>query len=219
VAQAATAADAAVGDQVMSSPLVQSLKSLLAEEESHLTDLELTLTPRHPHIVQLQSQIDTNRRTLANEVRSYSRNSAAALSTAHRTEQELQTATTAQRARVVATSALHDQAAKYRLGLDSARAVYKGALDGYDEVMFASMGNYTNVSFVNRATAPVRASKPRVLVYLLLGAMAGCFLGLFMPLAYELTHRRVRCRDDLERDNGVPVLAEFVRAPISGGAA
>lgn len=219
LAQATTSADATVGDQVMSSPLVQSLKSQLAEQASRLADLQLTLTPRHPQVIQLQSQIESNRRTLAGEVRSYSRNSATALSTAQHLEQELQAATTAQRAKVISTSALHDQAAKYRLELDSARTVYKGALDGYDEVMFASMGNYTNVSFVSRATAPVRASKPRVLVYLLLGGMAGCFLGLFIPLAYELTNRRVRCRDDLERDNGVPVLAEFRQSPLAQGLA
>ena len=219
LAQAASSGDAAVGDQVMSSPLVQSLKSQLAEQESRLADLRLTLTPRHPQVIQLQSQIATNRQTLAGEVRSYSRNSAGALSTAQQLEMELQAATAAQRAKVISTSALHDQAAKLRLELDSSRTVYKGALDGYDEVMFASMGNYTNVSFVSRATAPVRASKPRVLVYLLLGGMAGCFLGLVLPLAYELTNRRVRCRDDLERDNGVPVLAEFMRSPMSRGVA
>jgi uncharacterized protein involved in exopolysaccharide biosynthesis len=219
LAQAASSADPAVGDQVMSSPLVQSLKAQLAGQESLLADLQLTLTPQHPQVLQLQSQIETNRRTLAGEVRSYSRNSVTALSTAQRLEQEVQAATTAQRAKVISTSTLHDQAAKYRLELDSARTVYKSALDGYDEVMFASMGNYTNVSFVSRATPPVRASKPRVLVYLLLGGMAGCFLGLFMPLAYELTNRRVRCRDDLERDGGVPVLAEFRRSALARGVA
>ena len=44
--------------------------------------------------------------------------------------------------------------------------------------------------------------------------MAGVFLGLFVPLIYELVNRRVRCRDDLERDNGVPVLAEFGPLPM-----
>jgi hypothetical protein len=44
--------------------------------------------------------------------------------------------------------------------------------------------------------------------------MAGGFLGLVVPLVYELTNRRVRCRDDLERDGGVPVLAEFGAMPM-----
>lgn len=85
--------------------------------------------------------------------------------------------------------------------------------------MFASMGNYTNVSLVSEATPPVKASKPRVLVYLLLAAMAGGFFGLFVPLVYELANRRVRCRDDFERDSGVPVLAEFFITPMKRGFA
>ena len=36
-------------------------------------------------------------------------------------------------------------------------------------------------------------------------------LGLGIPLGYELLNRRVRCRDDLERHHGIPVLVEFGR--------
>jgi len=48
---------------------------------------------------------------------------------------------------------------KLALELESAEAVYKRALDGYDQIMFASVGDYTNVSIVNRADPPV-GSKP-----------------------------------------------------------
>jgi uncharacterized protein involved in exopolysaccharide biosynthesis len=213
-AEATSSGDQAVGDQVMGSQLIQTLKSQLAAQESRLSELRTTLGPRHPQIVELLSQIAFGRRNLAEEVRSYSRNAATGLSATQQLEQGLQAAVVAQRAKVLASSALRDQAAKYRLELDAAQAVYKRALDGYDEVMFASMGNYTNVSFVSLATPPVKASKPRVLVYLLLAAMAGGFLGLLIPLAHELANRRVRCRDDLERDGGVPVLAEFGAMPM-----
>jgi hypothetical protein len=49
--------------------------------------------------------------------------------------------------------------------------------------------------------------------------MAGAFLGLVLPLVYELANRRVRCRDDFERDGGVPVLAEFGAMPLKRGLA
>jgi uncharacterized protein involved in exopolysaccharide biosynthesis len=208
-AQALAVGDQSVGDQVMGSQLIQTLKSQLAIQEARLAELQTTLGPRHPQVLELNSQLAASRQTLAGEVRSYARNSAGGLGAAQKLEQALQQAVATQRAKVITVSALHDQGAKLRLERDSAQAVYKRALDGYDQVMFASSGNYTNVSFVSRATPPVEPSKPRVLVYLLLGAMAGAFLGLFGPLAYELINRRVRCRDDIERDSGVPVLAEF----------
>lgn len=213
-AEAMSSGDQAVGDQVMASSLIQTMKSQLAAQESRLAELRTTLGPRHPQVVELLSQIDTTRRTLANEVSSYGRNAAIGFRAAQDLEQALQVAVAEQRAKVLSSSALYDEAAKYRLELDAAEAVYKRALDGYDEVMFASMGNYTNVSSVSLATPPVKASKPRVLVYMLLAAMAGGFLGLLIPLVYELVNRRVRSRDDFERDSGVPVLAEFGAMPM-----
>jgi len=41
--------------------------------------------------------------------------------------------------------------------------------------------------------------------------MAAFILGLGVPLGLELFHRRIRCRDDLERHHGIPVLVEFGR--------
>lgn len=212
-AEAKLSGDQTVGDQVMGSQLVQTLKTQLAMQESKLAVLQTTLGPRHPQVIELYSQIAASKRMLAGEVDSYSRNAATGLSATQQLEQKLQRAATTQRNKVLSTSVLHDQAVKYRLELDSAESVYKRALDGYDQVMFASLGNYTNVSFVSRATPPVKASKPRVLAFMLLGTIAGLGLGLFVPLCYELVNRRVRCRDDLERDNGIPVLAEFGPLP------
>ena len=111
-----------------------------------------------------------------------------------------------------------DQAAKFQLELASAQAVYKRALDGNDQVLFASAGAYRNVDFVSRATPPSRASKPRVAIFLLLACVMGGGLGLALPFGYELLHRRVRTRDDLERDLGIPVLIEW-GAPASRSVA
>jgi len=84
--------------------------------------------------------------------------------------------------------------------------------------MFASGGHYTNVTFVSRATPPVKPSKPKILTGVILGCMAAVILGLGIPLGYELFNRRVRCRDDLERHHGVPVLVEFDRLRMRSAA-
>jgi uncharacterized protein involved in exopolysaccharide biosynthesis len=137
---------------------------------------------------------------------------------AQRLEQNMQKAVSEQRTKVLAKGQLHDEAAKYLLELDSAQTVYKRALEGYDQVMFASAGHYTNVTFVSRATPPVKASKPKILTGLILGCMAAAILGLGIPLGFELFNRRVRCRDDLERHHGIPVLVEFARLPMRTAA-
>ena len=213
-AEARASADQSVNDQALSSTLVQSLKTQLATQESRLAQLATVYTQKHPEIRELQSQIGATRRSLASTLQSYSANASAGLSVAHRLEQNLLQAVAEQRAKVLAKGQLHDEAAKYLLELESAQAVYKRSLEGYDQIMFASGGHFTNVSFVSRATPPVRASKPKVLTGLILGCIAAAILGLGIPLGWELFNRRVRCRDDLERQHGIPVLVEFGALPM-----
>jgi uncharacterized protein involved in exopolysaccharide biosynthesis len=213
VAEARASEEPTVSDQVLSSTLVQSLKTQLAAQELRLAQLKRAYTSEYPDIREVQSQIVDTRRQLASAVGSYSANGSAGVTVAQRVEQRLQRAMEEQRAKVLANGRLRNEAAKYLLELESAQTVYKRALEGYDQITFASAGNYTNVSFVSRATSPVKATKPKVLTGVILGCMAALVLGLGIPLGAELIHRRIRCRDDLERHHGIPVLVEFGRLP------
>lgn len=212
-AQARASGNQAVSDLVLSSPEVQALKAQLATQELRLAELNWTYMPNHPDILEQQNLTQATRRSLASALGSYSANAAAGLGMARNLERSLQQAVAEQRSKVLATSQLHDEAAKYLLELDSTQVVYRRALEGYDQFMFASGGHYTNVTLVSRATPPVKASKPRVFAGLLLGGFTAFALGLGIPLGYELFNRRVRCRDDLERHHGIPVLIELGRLP------
>jgi uncharacterized protein involved in exopolysaccharide biosynthesis len=115
-----------------------------------------------------------------------------------------------QRSRVLQLREIQGEGAKLTLELESAQSVYKRALDGYDQIMFASVGNYTNVSVVSQATPPVKATKPNKFKLLMLAIFAAAGVGVAIPFAYELfVNRRLRCRDDVERGFGIPVLAQF----------
>lgn len=203
------AADASVGSQVLGSPMIQSLKTQVALQGATLAQLRTTLGPRHPQVMEVQSQLAATRSALDGELRAYSRNAAAELASAQQLEKELQKAVEERRASVLKVRRLQDSGAKQMLELASAQSVYQRALEGYDQVLFASTGGYTNISIVSRATPPPRPSKPRVGIAMFLAAVAGIALGLAVPLVYELLNRRVRCRDDVERDHGIPVLMEL----------
>lgn len=211
VAEAAAAQNPAVSDTVMASPVVQALKAQLGTQEQRLAQLERQYTPLYPDVQDMRVQVETTRRAIALTVRSYADNAAANRNVAQRLEQGLQGAVQDQRMNMLAKSRLVDESAKAQLELESAQSVYKRALEGYDQIMFAARSRSANVSLVSPATPPVRPSKPRVLVGVVLGALAALLLGVAVPLAWGLLHRRVRCRDDLEREHGVPVLAEFGR--------
>lgn len=179
-------ADRSAGNQELAPAMIHALRTQLTEQNAGMAELRATLGPRHPQVRALQSQIDVNQQALNREVRAYSENAEAELT-----------------------------AAQYQLELETAQSVYKKALEEYDRIMFASFGGYTNVDFVSRAAPPAKASKPKVRMLMALGSIAGLGLGLVIPLIYEFFNRRVRCRDDIERDHGIPVLA--VLQPIRMG--
>ena len=209
VAESRATENQSVAQQVLSSSLIQSLKAQLAVQTSRMAELKATLGPSHPQMIELHSQIDATRSSLAAEVGSYSSGASSDLSATRQLESKLQEAVDQQHARVLEIHRLQDEGAKYELDLQSAQSVYKRALDSYDQVMFVSTGHYTNTSFVSRAEPPLRAAKPKTVLDLSAGAIVGLLLGLLVPLCRDLLNRRVRCRDDLERDHNIPVLVEF----------
>jgi uncharacterized protein involved in exopolysaccharide biosynthesis len=170
----------AKADVDMHASLIESLKGQLSAQSLQLAALQPTLGPRHPQILELHSQVGATRRALGEEMRAYSGK------------------TDAERLGV-----------KYQLELESANSVYARALDSFDQVLFASGSGYTNVESVSRATRPSRPKAPKILVMMILATMIAFVAALGLPLVYERLNRRVRCRDDMERDHGIPVLVEL----------
>lgn len=213
-AESQLSGDLSVGDQVLNSPLVQTLKAKLAADAARLAELRATLGPRHPQLIELESQIQYSQRALNTETGNYRRNTSSTVTASRQLETSLQQAVDEQRGKVIAARQLQDELGKYELELESAQSVYRRALEGYDQIMFASGGHYTNVRFVGPAPEPLKPSKPNLLKNLALALAAGLAMGVLGPLGYELLfNRRVRCRDDLERDYELPVLGEFAGVP------
>jgi uncharacterized protein involved in exopolysaccharide biosynthesis len=208
--------DQSVSSGVMASPMINGLKAELSTQEIRLAQLTSTLGAQHPKVLELQSQIDANKRAIAQEMRTYSSSTTEEVVSAKEFEQKLKTAIEAQRAKVLAIRALQDEGSKAMLELDSAEAVYKRALDGYDQIMFASAGHYDYVTVVSRAVVPLESSKPNKLKLLLAAMMFSLAVGVAAPASYELfLNRRIRCLEDLERSFGVPVLIEFDAIQLS----
>lgn len=218
--EARQAGQGSTSDEALASQLVGGLKTQLNTQEAQLAQLSAVYGPEHPKVVELQSQIVVTRRSLDAALHQLTENVSTELARAKELEAETAAAVAAQRAKVLQLRALQDQGAKLMLVLDSAQAVYKRALDGYDQVLFASVGHYTDVSFISRAIPAVKATKPNKVKLLLMGTFAGFFLGLAGTVAYELLfNRRLRCRDDIEREFGIPVLAELDPIPAGSAAA
>lgn len=176
----------------------------LAKEESELAKLRTSLGPRHPAVIELESQIAATRHSISSGLD-------AQLVDARQRVRKYQLAVNAQRQRVLRRRRIQDEGSKLLLELQSVRATYKRALDGYPQIEFASSGQSSDVSLVARAAPPVLAVKPHKVKYFLASCVLSLAFALGLPFAYELlVNRRLRCRDDFERHFGIPVLAQFV---------
>jgi polysaccharide biosynthesis transport protein len=210
LAEARVAQGAATSDDPQGALAVAGIKEKLGLLEQQMVQLRSTLGPEHPRIRELQLQIAAMRESLAAEMRSLSVSSTEQLRAAREVEAKYQRAVDEQRDKAWGIRKLRDEGSKLVLELESAQSVYKRALDGYDQIMFASTGDHTNTSVIARAMPPARASKSKKMKFMAAAVAVSLALAFGIPLLYELLlNRRVRCREDLERSFGVPVLAEF----------
>jgi succinoglycan biosynthesis transport protein ExoP len=200
----------ASSSEAMGSTAVQSLRAQLSTQQTQMAELRATLGPQHPKILELQSEMAVTSRSLATELSRLSDNVTGQLARTRQLEAEYQRALDTERTKVIERRSVQDQAAKLLLELQSAQATYKRALDGYDQIVFASAANFNDVTSISRADPPVKALKPNKPKLFAIVCLLSLGLALAGPFAYELfLNRRLRCRDDLERSFGIPVLAQL----------
>jgi uncharacterized protein involved in exopolysaccharide biosynthesis len=205
----------ALSSEVMASASVQQLKGQLANEKSQLAQLTPTLGANHPKVKQLLEQIRDTQREIETEISVLTRGNSAAIAADSELEKKLRSAIAQQSDKVLAMRKVRDEGNQYVLALESAQAVYKRALDGYDEIMFARAGQYNYVNLVTRAAPPVNSARPNKPKLALLAAVLGLGCGIVGPFAYELlVNRRIRCHNDVEVALGVRVLADFQSTPL-----
>lgn len=195
---------------------ISSIRAKLGEQEALMTQYRLTDGPRNPRVIELQASIDATRAELARASRSISSYGNAELAAARELEARLKAAIDDQRKRVITQGERIEEGRKLKLEFDTAQANYRRAFEKFDEISRSSASSYNNLKIVSRATPPTRASSRRTRTTLLMALVIGAFAGLVLPLAWGFVFRRVRCRDDIERDFGTPVLVEFDSIPAIG---
>jgi succinoglycan biosynthesis transport protein ExoP len=188
--------------------------AVLDAQLAQLAQLSGTFGSQHPKVKELNAQILLTRQSLANANHATSANTEAELARTKELERKYVQAVAEQEAKVLKLRQAQDEGSKLVLELESAKSVYKQALDGFDQIMFQAVATHANVSVVSRAVPPLRASKPNKNKLMLMALAAGLGLGVGIPLGYGLIFaRRLRCRDDVERDFGIAVLAQLEAVP------
>jgi uncharacterized protein involved in exopolysaccharide biosynthesis len=188
--------------------------AVLDAQLAQLAQLSATFGPQHPKIRELKAQIAMTQQSMANGNHTLLASVETELARTRELERKYRQAVAEQEAKVVKLRQAQDEGGKLVLELESARSVYKQALDGFDQIMFQAVASHTNVSVVSRAVPLLRGSKPNKRKLMMAALAMALGVGVAVPLGYGLFFaRRLRCRDDLERDFGIAVLSQLESVP------
>lgn len=202
----ASRGNASAMPDVLANPLIQSLKADVMRAEAKLQELSTRLGPNHPQYKQQASEIAALRSRLGGETSRIVAGSQNATAQSRAREQQLQAALAEQRKKVVEMRDARNHSYVLQRDVETAQKAYEAALARYLVNKVESGARSANVTVLNPASEPMRHSKPKTLLNIILGVLVGIVLGLGAVFLMELLDRRVRSSEDLEAGLDAPLL-------------
>ena len=209
---------------VIQSPLINGLKSSIAQVEAKLNESSGNLGKNHPQTQRTEMELATLRAQLDAETKKITSSIDTSYQVGKQREKELQTAVAAQKSRVLVLNKQRDELNVLQRDIDSAQRNFEAVSGRASQSNLESQTNQTNISVLNPAVPPTEPSKPRVFLNILVSIFLGGLLGIGFALVLELRNRHVRSADDLSEVLDIPQLGTISSAigtikAISIGAA
>lgn len=198
--------------EVMQSPVIQGLKADIARLDARLQESSVNLGKNHPQTQRTEMELATLKAQLETETRKISSSIDTTYQIGKQREQQLQSALTAQKARVLILNKQRDEINVLRHDIDTAQRSFEALSQRASQTNVESQNNQTNLAVLNAASPPTEASSPRVLLNVLVSIFLGVLLGVSLTLMLELANRRVRSIDDLTQVLALPVLGSIASA-------
>jgi uncharacterized protein involved in exopolysaccharide biosynthesis len=209
--------------EVMQNPLVNGLKTDIARLEAKLVESSGNLGKNHPQTLRSQAELATLKAQLAQETSKVSSSIETTYQVGKQREQQLSSALTAQKGRVLMLNKQRDELIVLRRELDSAQRLFDSMSARASQSNIESKTDQTNIAVLNPAIAPTKSSSPRVVLNILASIFVGSLLGVGLALSLELRRRLVRSAEDLSDALEIPLLGQISSAvsamkPVRSGA-
>jgi chain length determinant protein EpsF len=197
--------------EVLSDPLLQSLKTELARAEANLAEISARYDRNHPQYQSAAATVNALRHKLVAEVQSVRASVDQTAQMNEREVEQLQRALDQQKATLLDEERNHDSLDVLNREVESAQRAYEAGLQRATQVHLASQLDQSTVAVLNPAVAPYEASRPRPVLYVALALVFGLILGAAACIVAELLDARVRSATGLLDGCGLVVLAEVPR--------
>ena len=201
---------------VLQSPLIVKLRGDLGTLEAEYQQLSQTFRPEYPRMRQLQKSIGEMRAQIRGEVERIVKGLETDFLAARENERQVEVAMGQQRGEALK---LGDKMVEYnilRRDVDAGRELYTSLLTRLKETQISADLLTSPISVVDRAEVPLRPSRPRKGVSLLLAGVLGLLGGIVAAVISDRSDRRIRTDDEVERLLGVPRLGLVPRVSLLG---
>jgi len=200
---------------VLTNPVVTSLKARLVGLEGDYQEMLKTFKPNYPDMVLLRQQINATNSKLSSEMSNIQRSMEADFKAAKSQEDKIRKELSDFNRTM---QDLQDSGVDYnnlKRRVENSNKLYNSLLQRREEVAVASQAQTSNISIVEPAVTPIRKYRPRPKVNILLGLLTGLILGLAFAFLRESVDKTVKSTDDLEKLTGLPILGMIPRVSKS----
>lgn len=197
---------------VLSNPVINSIKTELVHQESQLKDLQSRFGDNYPTVQQQKAVVADLTVKLDSETRRILGSVGVANEVNRSRESEVIAAYQAERAKVLAMKQTRDEAAALNQDVESAQKAYEGILARLNQVSLESQTTQANVSLLSAADEPADAAQPKILLNIGVGTLLGILAGGLLAIRREQNDRRVRSEEDAVDMFQVPILANMGKA-------
>jgi chain length determinant protein EpsF len=193
---------------LLGNSLLQSMKTDLTRAQGKLAELSERYDRNHPQYIAAAAEVKELSDRLAAEVQNAKGSIAQSAQIAQQQVAELQGAFDSQKARILQLRAPRNDLAMQDREVQNAQGAYESALQRSNQLRMESQLNQTSVAVLDRASVPVTASTPGLVLSAALALVFGAMLGCALALTLERLDRRVRSGDELVDLAGLEVLGQ-----------
>jgi chain length determinant protein EpsF len=199
--------------EVLKSTTIGLLKSELATAEASFVKLSKWADINHPQYQQLKAQVNSLQQRIKSEIQIEVNSIDSNFSSSQQLDKIITNALAEQKAKVLELKKQNDEIAVFQREVENAQRAYDAAMQRGVETRMESEMSQTDISILNLAIPPTKASNPKIRLNMILSIFLGGILGAGSAILVELLDRRVRSAIDILEVLDIPVFALISAQP------
>jgi chain length determinant protein tyrosine kinase EpsG len=199
--------------EVLTNPLIVSLRADMLRAEARLQELSSRLGDDHPQVVEAKANIASLRSKVDAETLRVTGGVGVSDNITRQRGADVRAALEAQRTQVLRMKAVRDEGSVLVRDVESAQRAFESVVARFNQSSLESRLTQSNVSPLTEAEPPLEPSSPKILLNSLVAVLLGGLLAIGGTLMLELMNRRIRSTEDVSRTLGLPMLGVLEPTP------